>query len=432
MKSSPMHSPAPQQRTFKREVTLLIEEIQRHIIQLNQKVASLEQRIMLSIAEAEARQRDRADALRAEFATRIGNLEAVVASQANQLKASASTVQASKYSTLPSTKELEALLTTLQPHAISKYLREVESALKRYPEVELLFQLSPAELRSAKSTMPASDYESLLAADEFLARVFKATIDSSAKHASLFKSQMLHEDPDASSSGVGMLARIRHFRVSGGGSAHGQNVKNFADESFFSAGQSEMEARAAAELLVDYYDLIPIADRAPGGVLRAMLKKAPASIAESVKSLERDLFKAERLSTSPPWTAQELGDLLAYDIGQSSKAHRSINLTNYEGKCHNCGGNHHPKDCAAKGICGLSFCPCVRNEACVVRCAKAVPANVNNIFGKPLPDYIIKRLSDAQAKWAQKNVNAAEAEVQSAELEEPFMSFGGELAYFDS
>merc|ERR1712137_643161 len=94
----------------------------------------------------------------------------------------------------------------------------------------------------------------------------------------------------------------------------------------------------------------------------------------------------------------------------------------FKGLCMNCGGQHHPKDCTTKGI-----------KDCVVRCTK-VPSKVTNFFGKPLPDYILQRLVDAQKKWltSGRKVNTADAEefeVEAVEAVEAdaYISFGGGL-----
>jgi len=105
-------------------------------------------------------------------------------------------------------------------------------------------------------------------------------------------------------------------------------------------------------------------------------------------------------------------------------------------------------------------CPCVRGEVCLVRRKEAVPATVPNFFTKTQPqkcqpDYIRDRIVSAHAKWNQQQrgrsvqvaETADEAEIEHAQISsallcgtcadeddsgengEPYISFGGELAY---
>ena len=96
----------------------------------------MEKDTALRMAEAEVRQRDRIDGLRTEFQLGMAHIKQHVSTQ---LKASGDNAAVSKYANLPSTKELEALQTKLEPHSIVKYLSVVEGALTRYSEIELLF-----------------------------------------------------------------------------------------------------------------------------------------------------------------------------------------------------------------------------------------------------------------------------------------------------
>jgi len=385
----------------------------------------------------EERARDRLDAVQRQIHERIDRIESRVAG-------TAASKSLDRFSVLPSTKEIESMQGDLQPARITKFIDVIKESMRpRYPEIVVICETTDEEYDVIlKSATPEARAE-MAAANAFLGKVVWSCILKDTQHGKLFRSQTLSEDPTALSDGRRILERLRGYRVSGGGAAHGQAKKLFAKEPFFNAKQSEDEAKIAADFLIDSYALLPGSEHDTYGVLRALLEKAPSNITTTVKFLQSQLHQSELLKKPAPWSPQQLGNLIAFAIGEENPGlvlseTKSFKSDQKPHLCANCGSaNHHVRDCDAVSKCGLVSCPCVRGEVCFVQRKEPVPAKVPNFFTKTnpqkvQPDYIRDRVVQAHAKWnaaqrgSARGVHAAE-EAEEAECDH--ITLGGELAY---
>jgi len=415
--------------------------MQGHTNQILQLTTSSAERETAQLAREE-RAQERLNANQSEVSMKFDRFNERIASLESKLSSLSSVRALERFSSLPSTKEIESMQSNLEPAAINKWMDTVKESLRpRYPEVVSLFELSDEQYSSVSFALSPEKQSAMLEANKYVGKVIWACIVKDTKYGSLFRSQTLSEEPAALSDGRRLIQRIRIFRMSGGGAAHDQHKKSFEQESFFHDKQNDVDARLAAARLIDHHALVPGSQSDPYEIFRALLRKAPLSISPVVKLLQTQLFQAETLGQPAPWTPQQLGNLIAFAIGEENPS--SAGPSTGDGKyskplCANCGSDkHHVRDCNAVSKCGLVSCPCVRGEVCLVQRKEPVPAKVPNFFTKTNaqkvhPDYIRDRVVQAHAKWNAtqrgnvRGVHAAEEEDEA----ECHMLFGGELASY--
>ena len=117
---------------------------------------------------------------------------------------------------------------------------------------------------------------------------------------------------------------------------------------------------------------------------------------------ESDLHIAEMHGKPPPWTDDELVTEISVHLARARKEVSAVDRTPRSPmKCANCKGDHHPRDCDQKcSDCQLTFCPGnpFRLELCAARAdiqpSKRTPP-INDVFGKPLPLFLVERLDKA-------------------------------------
>jgi hypothetical protein len=256
-------------------------------------------------------------------------------------------------------------------------------------------------------------------ADKRIATTIDATLDKKADNVKLLLSRLRRAaragEPHIFFSGMRMIESIKALVTSrtigeinlekeGGHSVSAQQLK---------AGASINETRLTIEDISKRFALRTAAERAvPNALHHKVIAQIPntgdATLAIRKRDYEDKLYKAEMHGDAPPWTLEELGDEIGVDLARTPPAKEVSNAERpplggeRKGKCSNCGGDHHSKDCPrlCKG-CGKNFCPGARDELCAVA-AEDPPSksSLKNFRGSPLPDFLVAKLEEL---WKQKH-----------------------------
>lgn len=136
---------------------------------------------------------------------------------------------------------------------------------------------------------------------------------------------------------------------------------------------------------------------------RALLSKLPTSIRVQRQALEDKLIEAEAVSTSLPWTFDQLAKIAAQHIiaaarrSGSSASPKEVNSGEAKPgksrKCPCCGQlGHEARGCKSKckqSMCDLRSCPGNYGGTCIFSDATPIPDTVLNALGKQVPQPIL-------------------------------------------
>ena len=201
---------------------------------------------------------------------------------------------------------------------------------------------------------------------------------------------------------------------------HGSELKNLESElkkAFFSMQQTPLKVKLAAARLKTLRAQLPEGSR--GGerkLLKALLKKFPAELADDAERFKRKMNECEVRLMPYEWTYEQLTAILASLIGDASSIAEAnaadtprnrggaIGTAEFEG-CLNCGmTNHTTKRCMTQpcGFCGMRFCFGIRKRGptpgCLVKKiidgGELKDSDIIGLNGKPLNTYLVGQIKE--------------------------------------